>query len=343
MDALDRFPRVSLAHLPTPLERLERLSEHLGGPEILIKRDDYTGLALGGNKTRKLEFLMAAALEQDADTVITTGGLQSNHVRQTAAAAAKLGLEAELVLTRNVPWEGGDYADGGNVLLDRLLGARLHILPGETDRDAAMEELAGRLEAEGRRPCVIPLGGSTEVGALGYVACARELAAQAETLCGGFDALVLASSSGGTQAGLVAGLAALGHPARVIGIDVDADPGGVRHIVAGIARATLARLAPRSSLAEGAVIVEGGYAGAAYGLPTQAMIEAVALLARLEGILLDPVYSGKAMAGLIGLIGAGRFRPGERVVFLHSGGTPALFAYRSLFEEMAPREALTKI
>ncbi|MEE8188957.1 MAG: D-cysteine desulfhydrase, partial [Kiloniellales bacterium] len=320
MDDLDRFPRVALAHLPTPLEPLERLSGHLGGPRILIKRDDCTGLALGGNKTRKLEFLMAAALDKGADTVITSGGLQSNHVRQTAAAAAKLGLEAELVLIRNVPWEGADYAEGGNVLLDRLLGARLHILPGETDRTKAMEELAGRLKAGGRRPYVIPVGGSNEVGALGYVACARELAAQAEALCGGFDALVLASSSGGTQAGLVAGLAALGHPARVIGIDVDADPGGIRETVAEIAGATLARLEPRTGLPEAAVIVEGGYSGAAYGLPTEAMTEAVALLGRLEGIFLDPVYSGKAMAGLIGLIGAGRFRPGERVVFLHSGG-----------------------
>ena len=304
---LDRFPRVSLAHLPTPLEPLERLSAHLGkrfggGPRLFIKRDDCTGLAFGGNKTRKLEFLLAEALEARADTVITAGGIQSNHVRQTAAAAAKLGLKAELVLARNVPWGGDDFERTGNIQIDRLLGARIHLLSTETDRAAAMETLAAELRETGARPYIVPVGGSNPTGALGYANCARELAAQAEDTIEGFDYLVFASGSGGTQGGLVAGLTALG------------------------------------SEAADRVEVVAGYAGEGYGLPTDGMRRAVELVARLEGILLDPVYSGKAMAGLIGLIAEGRFKPSDRVVFLHSGGTPALFAYRSVFEGQDPSD-----
>ena len=330
---LDRFPRVALAHLPTPLEPLERLSGHLGGPRIFVKRDDCTGLAFGGNKTRKLEFLLAEALEARADTVITAGGIQSNHVRQTAAAAAKLGLKAELVLARNVPWGGDDYERTGNVLLDRLLGARIHLHPSETDRAAALEARAAELEAEGARPYVVPVGGSNPTGALGYANCARELAAQAEDLIGGFDYVVCASGSGGTQGGLTAGLAALGHRARAIGIDVDADAPEVEAVSRQLAAAVAERLGAVGAEAADRVEVVAGYAGARYGLPTEAMKRAVMLTARLEGLILDPVYNGKAMAGLIGLIEQGRFRPSDRIVFLHSGGTPALFAYRSVFED----------
>ncbi len=211
---LDDFPRVPLAHLPTPLEPMERLSAELGGPRLFVKRDDCTGLGLGGNKTRKLEFLMAEALAAGADSVITAGGVQSNHVRQTAAAAAKLGLAAHLVLTRNVPRTEDGYDRTGNILLDRLLGAEIQILPAGSDRAAAMDARAASLRAAGARPYIIPLGGSNATGALGYAACAQELMAQAEALCGGFDAIVLACSSGGSQGGLIAGLEALGHPAR---------------------------------------------------------------------------------------------------------------------------------
>jgi L-cysteate sulfo-lyase len=340
---LDRFPRVTLAHLPTPLEPLERLSAHLGaelggGPRLFIKRDDCTGLAFGGNKTRKLEFLLAEALEARADTVITAGGIQSNHVRQTAAAAAKLGLKAELVLARNVPWGGDDFEHTGNILIDRLLGARIHLFPTETDRAAAMEALAAELREAGARPYVVPVGGSNPTGALGYANCARELAAQAEAMIEGFDYLVFASGSGGTQGGLVAGLTALGHRARAIGIDVDADPPEVEAVSRELAAAVAERLGERASQAADRVEVVAGYAGARYGLPTDAMRRAVELVARLEGILLDPVYSGKAMAGLIGLVEAGRFKASDRVVFLHSGGTPALFAYRSVFEDDGPSD-----
>ncbi len=335
---LERVPRVALAHLPTPLEPLTRLSRHLGGAHLLVKRDDCTGLAFGGNKTRKLEFLLAEALEQGADTVITTGGLQSNHARQTAAAAAKLGLAAELVLTRNVARETDDYERTGNVQLDRLLGARIHVHPAGVDRAAAMDELAAGLRASGRRPYVVPLGGSSALGALGYAECARELAAQAEVRLGGFDCVVVASSSGGTQAGLTAGLSALAHPARVIGIDVNADPHGVEAEVCELTAATAQRLGTNPRRAAERVEVVAGYAGKGYGLPTPEMKQAVETLARSEGLLLDPVYGGKAMAGLIGLVRQGRFDPGERIVFLHSGGAPALFAYRSVFEDGAPSD-----
>jgi D-cysteine desulfhydrase family pyridoxal phosphate-dependent enzyme len=333
---LDDFPRAALAHLPTPLEPMERLSAELGGPRLWVKRDDCTGLALGGNKTRKLEFLMAEALEAGADSVITAGGVQSNHVRQTAAAAAKLGLAAHLVLTRNVPWDKDGYDRTGNILLDRLLGAEIRILPAGSDRAAAMDALAASLRAAGGRPYVIPLGGSNATGALGYALCARELLAQAEALCGGLDAVVLASSSGGSQAGLIAGLAALDHPARVIGIEVDGDREGVAAAVREVAAAAAQRLGLDAGEVVARVEVVAGYGGPGYGLPTPEMRRAVELAARREGLLLDPVYSGKAMAGLIGLIAEGRFGPDDRVVFLHSGGTPALFAYRSVFEGSGP-------
>ena len=334
---LDTFPRVTLAHLPTPLEPMERLGADLGGPRLLVKRDDCTGLALGGNKTRKLEFLMAEALAAGADSVITAGGVQSNHVRQTAAAAAKLGLAAHLVLTRNVPMDAARERDGydrtGNILLDRLLGAEIRILPGGSDRAAAMDELAADLRAAGERPYVIPLGGSNATGALGYAACAGELLTQAEALSGGLDAIVLASSSGGSQAGLIAGLAALGHPARVIGVEVDGDREGVAAAVREAAAAVAERLGLNADEIAARVEVVAGYGGPGYGLPTPEMRRAVELAARREGLLLDPVYSGKAMAGLIGLIAESRFKPSDRVVFLHSGGTPALFAYGSVFED----------
>ncbi len=330
---LDKFPRAALAHLPTPLEPMPRLSAELGGPRLLVKRDDCTGLALGGNKTRKLEYLMAEALAAGATCVITAGGVQSNHVRQTAAAAAKLGLGAHLVLTRKVSRDRDDYDRTGNILLDRLLGAEIRLLPGGSDRAAAMDVLAAELTAAGARPYVIPLGGSNATGALGYVNCAHELAEQAEVLCGGFDAVVLACSSGGSQAGLIVGLAALGHPAQVIGVEVDGDREGVAAAVREATAAVAKRLDLDAKEIVARVEVVAGYGGPGYGMPTPEMRRAVELTARREGLLLDPVYSGKAMAGLIGLIAERRFKPSDRVVFLHSGGTPALFAYRSEFED----------
>lgn len=333
LDALDRIARQPLAQLPTPLEPLARLGASADGPKLLVKRDDCTGLGLGGNKTRKLEFLLAEALERGADTVITTGGVQSNHVRQTAAAAARLGLGCELVLTRVVPWGGPDYELSGNIQLDRLFGARVHLHDGDTDRVAAMETLAESLRRDGRTPYLIPTGGSNATGALGYAAAARELAAQAAAQGETFAAVVHACSSGGTQAGLAAGFAALDPAVRVIGIDVDAHPSEVAAEVRHLAGEVWERLALPGAFPEEKVILQDGYAGQAYGLPTDAMAEAVRRTARLEGLLLDPVYSGKAMAGLLGLIEAGAFDSADTVVFLHTGGTPALFPYREALED----------
>ncbi len=337
LGTLRTIERRPLAHLPTPLEPLARLGEALKGsrsvPKILVKRDDCTGLGLGGNKTRKLEFLMADALALGADTVITTGGIQSNHVRQTAAAAARLGLACELVLTRVVPWGGPDYELTGNIQLDRLFGAKVHLHDAETDRADAMETLAETLRAAGKTPYMIPTGGSNAIGALGYAAAAEELAAQADRQDARIAAVVHASSSGGTQAGLTAGFAALDPAVRVIGIDVDAHPAEVAGEVRRLAGEVWNRLGLPGGFPHDKVILQSGYAGQAYGLPTEAMRDAVQRTARLEGLLLDPVYSGKAMAGLIGLIEAGEFAPEDTVVFLHTGGAPALFPYRTALED----------
>ncbi|MCW5699240.1 MAG: D-cysteine desulfhydrase [Rhodospirillales bacterium] len=328
---LARFARERFAHLPTPLEPLTRLSEALGGPRLFIKRDDSTGLALGGNKTRKLEFLIAEAKDQGADTIISAGGVQSNHVRQTAAAAARSGLACDLVLTRIVPWNDADYEKTGNVQLDELLGARIHIHPAATDRDAAMISLADQVHRRGGRPYIIPVGGSNATGALGYVNCAMELERQANDMGVVIDSVVHAASSGGTQAGLIAGFHAIGSRTRVIGIDVDANPSETAATVWRVLTATCKKLGLTRPETDGVVVVEGGYAGDSYGLPTAAMVEAVTRLARTEGLVLDPVYTGKAMAGLIDLIAQGRFSGSDTVVFLHTGGTPALFAYGSAF------------
>ncbi len=330
--ALSAQPRERLAHLPTPLEVLSRLSAKLSGPRILVKRDDCTGLGLGGNKTRKLEFLMAQAQARGADTVITTGGVQSNHVRQSAAAAAKLGLACELVLTRVVPWGGPDYEQTGNIQLDRLFGARVHLHDGNTNRSEAMAALADTLTAQGRTPFSIPTGGSNVTGALGYAAAALELFDQFQGMDLRPRAVVHACSSGGTQAGLSAGFAALDPELQVIGVDVDANPQAVECDVRRLAEEVWKLLGLVGGLPQDCVTLEAGYAGEAYGLPTPAMSDAIRLCAELEGLLLDPVYSGKAMAGLIGMVRAGRFSPDDTIVFLHTGGTPALFPYRSALE-----------
>ena len=331
---LSRFSRVRLAHLPTPLEPLDRLSDHLGGPRIFVKRDDCTGLATGGNKTRKLEFLVAEALDQGCDTLITEGGRQSNHVRQTAAAAARFGLACELVQQEAHFWDDPDYDESGNLFLDRLLGATLHDVAGEADRKPAMARVAEAVAARGGKPYVIPAGGSTPLGGLGYAGCAFEIADQAETLGISVDHIVLPSGSGGTQGGLIAGLLSLGGHIPALGIDIDADPQGVPARVRAVAEGTARLLGVGGGVPAAAVAVNSDYAGEAYGAPTEAMIEAVTLLARLEGLLLDPVYSGKAMAGLIDLVRKRFFEDGQSVVFIHTGGIPALFAYRAAFGDL---------
>ena len=326
-----RFPRVRLGHFPTPLEPLDNLSRLLGGPRLWVKRDDCTGLSTGGNKTRKLEFLMADALAQGADVVITQGATQSNHARQTAAAAAKLGLQCHVLLEDRTGYTDPDYTDGGNVLLDRLHGASVERRPGGSDMQAAMEAVAGQLREQGRRPYVIPGGGSTPLGAVGYANAALELVQQSAERGLRIDALVHATGSAGTQAGLVAGLQAMNSPIRLLGIGVRAPRDKQEGMVHDLACRTWALMGLRGELPRAAVQANCDYVGGGYGVPTPGMVEAVTLLARTEGLLLDPVYSGKGMAGLIDLVRKGAFGPDQNVVFLHTGGSAALFGYPSAF------------
>jgi len=329
---LSRFPRLHFAHLPTPLESLPRLSEALGGPHIWVKRDDCTGLSTGGNKTRKLEFLVADALAQGADTLITPGATQSNHARQTAAIAARLDLECHLLLEDLNARQGPDYASNGNMLLDRLHGAQIHRCAADADLDAEMERLVRELRARGRNPYRIPVGGSNEIGALGYVNAALELVAQANDRSLRIDGVVHATGSCGTQAGLVVGLEAMHTKIPVLGICVSRDGATQEEKVYDLARRTGDTLGLGADfISRDCIVANGDYVGEGYGLPTEGMLEAVDWLARYEGILLDPVYSGKGFAGLIDLVRRGHFKAGENVVYVHTGGSAALFAYPNCF------------
>ncbi|MFC3396097.1 D-cysteine desulfhydrase [Brenneria rubrifaciens] len=331
---LARFPRLSLGHFPTPLEPLPNLSKYLGGPTLYIKRDDATGLATGGNKTRKLEFLLADARQQGADVIITQGATQSNHVRQTIAAAAKLGLKTQVLLEKRVTDYGDDYQRSGNILLDNLLGGEIvDHLPAGADMQQAMEELADTLRKKGLKPYVIPGGGSSPVGALGYVACAEELLFQSSQQRLRIDRIVHATGSTGTQAGLITGLTATHSQIPLLGISVRAPKEKQEENVYALAQRTWQLLGIPGEIPRSAVNVNSDYVGKGYGIPTAGTLEALTLLAQLEGILLDPVYSGKGMAGLIDLIRQGRFRAGENIVFIHTGGSAGLFGYRQLFEQ----------
>lgn len=331
---LARFPRLSLGHFPTPLEALPNLSRYLGGPNIYIKRDDSTGLATGGNKTRKLEFLLADALLQKADVIITQGATQSNHVRQTIAGAAKLGLKTQVLLERRVSDFGEDYQQSGNVLLDHLLGGTIagH-LPAGTDMQQAMEQLAQTLQTQGLRPYVIPGGGSNPIGALGYVACAEELLYQSSQQQLRIDHIVHATGSSGTQAGLVTGLTASNSGIPVLGISVRAPKEKQEQNVYLLAQRTWELLGLKGEFPREAVVANSDYVGVGYGIPTEGTLEALRLAARLEGILLDPVYSAKGMAGLIDLIRKGHFSARDNIVFIHTGGAAGLFGYREVLEQ----------
>ncbi|MEW9921394.1 D-cysteine desulfhydrase [Marimonas sp. MJW-29] len=330
--ALAGFPRVHLGHLPTPLEPMDRLSEHLGGPRFWVKRDDCTGLSSGGNKTRKLEFLMAEAVEQGADTIVTQGATQSNHARQTAAAAARLEMACHLLLEDRTGSNDPQYTLNGNVLLDRLHGATVAKRSGGADMAAEMEALADKLRAEGRKPYIIPGGGSNTTGALGYVNCALELDEQTATMGLKIDALVHATGSSGTQAGLVAGLAALGSDIHLLGIGVRAPREKQESMVFDLATRTATCIGREGAVRREDVRANCDYVGAGYGIPTPGMVAAVRLLAELEGLLFDPVYSGKGLDGLIDLTRKGAFDGMENVVFLHTGGSVALFGYPEAFD-----------
>ena len=329
--ALAKFPRVALGHLPTPLEPMDRLSEVLGGPRLWVKRDDCTGLSTGGNKTRKLEFLMAEAQAQGADTIVTQGATQSNHARQTAAAAAKLGMACHILLEDRTGSNTPEYTLNGNVLLDRLHGATVSMRASGTDMQAEMERLAESLLHAGKTPYVIPGGGSKRVGALGYVNCARELTEQAAQSGLKIDALVHATGSSGTQAGLVAGLAAIKSDIHLLGIGVRAPQEKQEQMVFDLATRTAKHLGLDTQIARDQVRANCNYIGEGYGHPTQGMIEATKLLAQTEGLLFDPVYSGKGLDGLIDQLNRGYFDGMDNVVFLHTGGSAALFGYPDSF------------
>ncbi|MEM5343096.1 D-cysteine desulfhydrase family protein [Paraburkholderia azotifigens] len=329
---LTAFPRYQLTEGPTPIQHLSRLSERMGDVDIYVKRDDLMGLGGGGSKLRKLEFLLGEALAQGADTIVTVGARQSNHARLTAAAAARAGLACEIVLTRTVPRDDDAYVHNGNVLLDELFGARIHDLPGNADAMAFAQHRADELRKSGRTVYLAPLGGSSAVGNLGYAACAAEILEQARAAHMSFDRIALPNGSGGTQAGLVAGLLSMREdPARVVACNVLATHENTLSNTRLKAQETLALLQPGAMLPDESVIVADGQRGEGYGIPTDAMREAVRLLASTEGLLLDPVYSGKAFAGLLHDIRNRMFAPGAKVLFLMTGGLPGLYAYRSAF------------
>lgn len=328
-----RFARVRLGHFPTPLEPMHNLTRMLGGPRLWIKRDDCTGLSTGGNKTRKLEFLMADALAQKADIVITQGATQSNHARQTAAAAARLGMRCHILLEDRTGSTKPSYTDNGNVLLDRLHGATVEHRAGGSNMQAEMEAVAEQLSGAGHKPYVIPGGGSNALGAIGYANAALELTAQAVDMGLRIDHLVHATGSAGTQAGLAAGLHGLNSSIRLLGIGVRAPREKQEAMVHDLACRTCDLLGLPTQLPRQAVQANCDYVGDGYGLPTPSMIEAVNLLAQTEGVLLDPVYSGKGMAGLIDLVRKGYFSKDDNVVFLHTGGSVALFGYPDTFTD----------
>ena len=329
---LAKFSKVRLGHLPTPLEPMDRLSEILGGPRLWVKRDDCTGLSSGGNKTRKLEFLMADAQSKGADTIITQGATQSNHARQTTAAAAKLGMECHILLEDRTGSNDNNYILNGNVLLDRLHGASVSKRSGGTDMNLEMQDFADDLIEKGKKPYIIPGGGSNPIGALGYVNCARELTEQASEIGLKIDALVHATGSAGTQAGLVTGLAAIQSSIHLLGIGVRAPKDKQEQMVFDLAQKTADYLDTGIEIERDKVRAICDYVGAGYGLPTDGMIKSVKLLAQSEGLLFDPVYSGKGLDGLIDQIKKGYFAGMDNVVFLHTGGSAALFGYPETFE-----------
>ena len=311
------IPRLNFAHLPTPIETLPRLSEALGGPRLLIKRDDQTGLAFGGNKTRKLEFLVAEARDQGAKTLISGGALQSNHCRQTAAAAARFGFECILVLTGDIPEQAS-----ANLLLDQLFRAEIVHVADRKDRDRILQQTFDHAAEKGMKPYLVPYGGSSPTGALGYAFAVKELIEQNVHA----DWIVFATSSGGTHAGLLLGQRVFGYKGRLLGISVDESEEWLKQHVSELASTASEKLGKRIQFTPDEVIANANCCSAGYGVLTEQEREAIRLFATCEGLLLDPVYTGRAAAGMIDLIRKGFFNKDETVLFLHTGGQPALFA-----------------
>jgi D-cysteine desulfhydrase family pyridoxal phosphate-dependent enzyme len=314
---LTAISRLHFAHLPTPIETLPRLSEALGGPRLLIKRDDQTGLAFGGNKTRKLEFLVAEARDQGAQTLISGGALQSNHCRQTAAAAARFGFKCILVLTGDKPRQ-----PSANLLLNELFGAQVIYVAERKDRDRILQETFDQAAEKGMRPYLVPYGGSSPTGALGYAFAMKELIEQNLQA----DWIVFATSSGGTHAGLLLGQRVFGYKGKILGISIDESEEWLKQHVSELASLASEKLVRRIEFTPGEVLANANYCSAGYGVLTEREREAIRLFATYEGLLLDPVYTGRAAAGMIDLIRKGFFKKAETVLFLHTGGQPALFA-----------------
>ncbi len=314
---MKEIPRLRFAHLPTRIEPLPRLSAFLGGPTLYIKRDDQSGLALGGNKTRKLEFLVAEALAVGARTLVTAGALQSNHCRQTAAAAAKFGLDCILVLNTEHP-----EAPTGNYLLDELFGARVALVASREERDHMLKETFEAAKTEGKQPYYITYGGSSPTGALGYAFAVEEFMGQGVHA----DWMVFGTSSGGTHAGLVLGQRVFGYAGKVLGISIDETEATLKALVSGLASDASERLGPRIDFSPDEVLANDSYCKAGYGVLTDLEREAVRLFAKYEGVLLDPVYTGRAAGGMIDLIRRGFFKKSDSIVFWNTGGQPALFA-----------------
>ena len=314
---MNDISRLHFAHLPTPIEELPRLSDHLAGPRILVKRDDQTGLAFGGNKTRKLEFLVAEAQEQGAKMMISAGAIQSNHCRQTAAAAARYGFECTLVLTGELPEK-----PSANLLLDKLFNAKIVNVADRKDRDRILQETFDNAVAEGKKSYLVPYGGSSPTGALGYAFAMEEFMKQNV----GTDWIVFGTSSGGTHAGLVLGQRVFGFKGKVLGISIDEPEAWLKKNVSALASDASEKLGERIDFTPDDILANEEYCKAGYGVLTDAEREAVTLFAKYEGLLLDPVYTGRAAAGMIDLIRKGFFKKDETVLFWHTGGQPALFA-----------------
>jgi D-cysteine desulfhydrase family pyridoxal phosphate-dependent enzyme len=332
---LEKFPRVRLAHVPTALEPMRNVTRALSSAEFFIKRDDCTGLALGGNKARQLEFYLGEALAKGCDTVVSTGAVQSNFVRMMAAAARKLDMECHIQLEDRVPDMPQEYHVSGNVLLDQMFGVQLYRYPDGEDEagaNARLHEIAGKLRKAGRRPHVIDITADhAPLGALGYVDAAQELLQQAEESHLDVDTVVLASGGAFTHVGMLVGLRALGCQARVIGICVRRGAPAQKQRVMRMAEMLCQMLGQPGLITPEDIWVDDAFLGAAYGRVPGSTREAIRLMAESEGVLLDPVYTGKAFAGLISLARQERLRAGSNVIFLHTGGAPALFAYRQAF------------
>ena len=326
---IENFKRVNLGHFPTPIEHLKSISDYLGGPQIFIKRDDCSGLATGGNKTRKLEFILADALDKDADLIVTVGAIQSNHARQTAAACAKLGVKCLIILEQRLKNAPEIYMNSGNIFLNKIFGAEMILCPKDRDVKDYADEIINKRKINGEKPYFIPVGGSNHFGELGYIECMREIIEKQNN--DSFTHIVLATGSGGTQAGLVAGKMIYQSDIKIIGISIKDSKSYQKEKVYELALNSLRYVGYEAPLREN-IIVDDNYVGLGYALPTEGMKDALGIMATKEGILLDPVYTGKAFDGLIELVKSNYFKSSDRVLFLHTGGSAAIPAFEWVFE-----------